>query len=379
MWKQRLTNWKSRIISQALAGARNVRALLASQRPRLQTLADRIQSQDRVRDLLEKARSLITRPQGSSSGAPRKWNWRHLLERTAEIVQKRGASFYGTAIAVAGSAYFISDVGALWIEGRLPEPSASSATLRGAFPGRASNEQDFASIWQRNLFSSKGLIPGESSPASDSVSDPGGAPQPSSLPFNLIGTLVLRNELRSIATIEDKGASLVIPVRIEDEIPSKARILSIEPSRVIFLNLGNGRREFIEIPEDATTRRVSIGGGTPTTAAVRIERAGNNFSVPRTDLDQAFTNLNSVLTQARAVPHYENGAPAGYKLFQVVPDGFFAKLGLKDQDIICGIDGQSVNDPAKALELLGQLKTANHVELCIKRDGRQQNFAYDIR
>jgi general secretion pathway protein C len=299
------------------------------------------------------------------------------LEVTRQSIERRGIGFYSTLGSVILSSYFVADLVSLGIQSKLPAPSQSGF----GSPMRARRNpviDDYSSIAARNLFNSDGKIPGEEG-GDGSMTDPGGVPVKTSLPFNLIGTIILRDELRSIATIEDKSASLVYPVRVEDEIPSKARILKIEPRKVIFLNTGSGRREFVELPEelDASMPKVGLMPSTRTGAA--IERQGNSFSVPKLELDRAFADLNQVLTQARAVPHYENGVPAGYKLFQVTPDGFFGKLGLKDQDIICGIDGQPVNDPAKALELLGSLRTANHIDLCIKRENRAQTFSYDIR
>ncbi|MEN9723229.1 MAG: hypothetical protein RJB38_1215 [Pseudomonadota bacterium] len=327
-------------------------------------------------------RALLQRilPSDLAQALPKSWNWRDALEWAGLALQRRGAGFYGKLLTLLLCAFFLSDLAALWIEGKLPD-SSEPGTHRGFSTRRFQpTEESYSAIWTRNLFNSRGLIPGEGATGEPSI-DLTSAPQQTTLPLNLVGTIILKNELKSIATIEDKTASLVFPVRVEDEIPAKIKILKIEPNRVTFLNISSGRREFVEIPEDASTGKISLrsGGTVGSRSAVQIERAGNNFNVPRLELDRAFSDLNTVLTQARAVPHYENGVPAGYKLFQVVPEGLFGKLGLKDQDIICGIDGQSVNDPAKALELLGQLKTANHVELCVKRDGKQQNFAYDIR
>lgn len=302
------------------------------------------------------------------------------LKRAPELLRRQGVDFYTTLGAILLSSYFVSDLITLGIQGALPSGAPAGGASRGFLrQARTPSIDDYALIGARNLFSSEGKMPGEDGTAGG-AQDLGGAPVRTTLPFNLIGTIILKDELRSIATIEDRSASIVYPVRAEDEIPSKARIIKIEPRRVIFVNTGSGKREFVELPEelDAGIPRVNISPSGKSSQAA-IERTGNSFNVPKNELDKAFADLNAVLTQARAVPHYENGVPSGYKLFQVVPDGFFAKLGLKDQDILCGIDGQPVNDPAKALELLGQLRTANHVELCVKREGRAQNFSYDIR
>ena len=87
-----------------------------------------------------------------------------------------------------------------------------------------------------------------------------------------------------------------------------------------------------------------------------------------------------VLTEARAVPNFENGVPAGYKLFQIVPGSIFDALGLKNGDTISAINGQSINDPAKAFEMLNELKSgAKNFEITMKRDGRTSTNNYDIR
>jgi general secretion pathway protein C len=366
-WKDRFRNWKERI------GAKTT-SIGARLRPGVEKLSERARTFAKRTRLSEKFQKLF--PHDLAKSLPKSWDWRAILEWTSTAVQRRGASLYGTLLALIISSFFLADLASLWIEGKLPDthsPELAGGDSRAYIQPR---EDDFATIWERNLFSSKRLIPGDNTPGTGL--DLSGAPQVTSLPLNLVGTLILRNELKSIATIEDKSASMVYPVRVEDEIPSKIRVIKIEASRVTFVNMSSGRREYVEIPEDTTASKMTLSrpSGKPTAG---IERTGNSFAVPRLDLDRAFSDLNSVLTQARAVPHYENGVPAGYKLFQVIPDGFFAKLGLKDQDVICGIDGQPVNDPAKALELLGSLKTANHVDLCVKRDGRQQQFSYDIR
>ncbi|MFN7684322.1 MAG: type II secretion system protein GspC [Oligoflexia bacterium] len=329
-------------------------------------------NQTKIRQWLDRAQA-ITKTQGArwiSTGTEA------LLTR----LKKRDLSFYSKLGTLFVSAYFVSDLVSIVIQSKLPQPRVRGLEPSGISSGsfrRPPTADDYAVIFNRNLFSSAGKIPGEDTEGG-MAPDQGGTPVRTSLPFNLVGTIILRDELRSIATIEDRSASAVYPVRIDDEIPSKAKIIKIEPRKVIFINTSSGRREFVELPEelDANLPRVGLA---PSKASGSIERQGNNFNVPKNELDRAFADLNSVLTQARAVPHYENGVPAGYKLFQVMPEGFFGKLGLKDQDIICGIDGQPVNDPAKALELLGQLRTANHIELCVKRDGKTQNFAYDVR
>ncbi|MBI3542315.1 MAG: PDZ domain-containing protein, partial [Deltaproteobacteria bacterium] len=89
-------------------------------------------------------------------------------------------------------------------------------------------------------------------------------------------------------------------------------------------------------------------------------------------------NLNEVLQQARAIPNFENGMPDGYKILQIVPGSIFEKLGIKNGDVITGLNGETVNDPGKALALLNDLPNANHVEITVKRGGQKKTMQYDI-
>ncbi|MGK5089719.1 type II secretion system protein GspC [Bdellovibrionota bacterium FG-2] len=307
---------------------------------------------------------------------------RQWAEKISTSFQKQGTSFYSTLVAVVLSTYFISGPLALLIGRFIPEPPTVKMARTSDRGKTARSLNDYQIIFTRNLFSSRGIIPGEEATPTGQPQDQGGPPVRTTLPFNLIGTLILRDEFRSLATIEDKSASLVYPVRSEDEIPGKARIIKIDPTRVTFLNLSSGRREFIELPEDTNAggpkitvgapKKLSVGGG--------IEKVSpNQFNVARTEVDKAMADLNNILTQARAVPNFENGVPAGYSLFQIVPGSIYDKLGLQNGDVIMGLNGQPISDPGKAFEMLSELKTANHMELQVKRSGKVSTHAYEIR
>jgi general secretion pathway protein C len=299
-------------------------------------------------------------------------------EWATNAFQRQNAAFFGKIATILLCSYFVGDLSAILMSKFLPE--APQSHPRASFGMRhAHNLDDFNVVFARNLFNSNGIIPGEEI-GNPEVQDNGGVPVRTTLPLNLIGTLILRDELRSIATIEDKTASQVYPVRELDEIPSKAKILKIEPRKVIFLNTSNHRREFVDLPEAADTGAPRITLGTKTAGGTGIEQvAAGQFTVARAEVDRALSDLNNILTQARAVPNFENGQPNGYKLFQIVPGSIYQKLGIQEGDVICGFDGQPANDPAAAFEKLSNLKNTSHLDLCIKRSGKQSTYSYDFK
>ncbi len=327
------------------------------------------------------------------SGPRPKINWKDLASRLQSLdlqktvdwvskkVQDRSFSFYGKLTTVILCNYFLADISSLLVGDYLPTPASFGSKYRPSYYSKSSRGMpDYAPIAGRNLFSSKGLIPGDDiegeGPNSDSV------PTKSTLPLNLIGTLVMSNPAHSLATIEDKAVAQIFPVGIDDEIPGKIKVQAIEPRKVIFFNRSSGRREYIELPEEqengAFSSRISnlnAGAG----AAASVEKLSpTQFNVPRGEVDKAMADFNNLLTQARAVPNTENGLPAGYKLFQIVPGSLYDKLGLQNGDVITGLNGQVINDPGKAFEMLNELKTANHLELQVKKEGKPLNYVYDI-
>lgn len=305
------------------------------------------------------------------------------IEWVSKTLQKKGASFYGSFITIGLCSFFISDLTALLLGEWIPDPRM----LRFKMNQRNSAQkvktiESYQVIFSRNLFNSKGMIPGDISEETHL-----NAPAvKTSLPLNLVGTLILKNELLSIATIEDKATSLVYALRFEDEIPNKIQIFKIEPKKVTFINKNSGKKEYIEIIDDLimSPRMIQSSpnlGSKASSNETPIEKLSpTQFSVARTEVDKALSNLHNVLTQARAIPNFENGAPAGYKLFQIVPGSIYDKLGLMNGDTLIGLNGEAVNDPGKAFEMLNQLKTSNHLELQIKKDdGKSLNYVYDIR
>ena len=118
----------------------------------------------------------------------------------------------------------------------------------------------------------------------------------------------------------------------------------------------------------------------PAAASARASSRSRRTSSTSTarEVDKTLLGPNNILTQARAVPNFENGVPSGFKLFQIVPGSLYDQLGLKNGDVVLGANGDPINDPMKAMNMLSQLKENNHLELQVKRDGKTQTNSYDI-
>lgn len=287
-----------------------------------------------------------------------------------KVIQK--ATF---AICYIICASLIADLASLLMEKYLPVPPVSRlASRRGSGSGSALPPR-FDVIADRNLFSSK------APKGNGSAIDMEAEPVPTSLSYQLVGTVIFRNPARSLAAIQDKAAGKLYPVRIGDMIGDTVQILSVEARKVIFINQTARRKEFIDIPEDSSIK-ISTSGplssrGAPAGGIQQTDE--NRFVVSRAEIDSQLANFNALLTQARALPEQRGGQMIGFRLTEIKPGSFYQKVGLRDGDILKGVNGEKITDPAKGFELLQGLKSMPALDIMIERGGKDVTFNYDFR
>ncbi|HEY8279052.1 MAG TPA: hypothetical protein VIH99_05485 [Bdellovibrionota bacterium] len=284
-------------------------------------------------------------------------------------------SFLYNSIAAVICGYFVAD---LLVAGITPWMPPAQAPRPRMITG---DHKDFFfyanAILPRgrpNLFSEKGLVPDND----EGGGGGDGPPVKTNLPLNLMGVIVLENEKKSVASVEDKTANLVVAVRIGENITRDTLVEKITEDRVIFFNQSQNRREYIELPKDQilATRRAA-----PAKGAGGIQKTGEtHYNIDRKEIDKAMMDMNTILQDARCVPELKGGRPAGYRCFQITPGSIYDKLGLKDGDIVVGINGENVNDPTRVFTMLNSLKdpSTRSISFTIDRNGSVSTYQYDI-
>jgi len=297
-----------------------------------------------------------------------------ISDRMVSFGKGRNIKGVSLVICLILCAYFLADLFALMMVKYLPSPPVSmlASRVRSGFIARPA---DYEVIATRNLFSSK--VPKKTGTDIDLDAEP----VPTTLPFQLVGTVIFHNPARSLAALQDKNENKLYPVRMGDEIDDKVQILSVEPRRVVFINNQARRKEFVEIPEDSSIK-ISSGSSSTTSSAPQkgIEQVNDNqFVVSRAEINSQMANFNTLITQARAVPEMRGGQMVGFKLVQIQPGSIYEKLGMKMGDVIKAVNGEKITDAAKALSLLQDLKNQPSLDMTIERNGKDTNFNYDIR
>ena len=106
----------------------------------------------------------------------------------------------------------------------------------------------------------------------------------------------------------------------------------------------------------------------------------NRYVLDRSTLNNNLSNMAALFTQVRAIPNLgADGQSNGFKLSEIQPDSLFQQIGLRDGDVLTGVSGQSVSDPAKAMELLTTLRNQSSISLTVIRGGQPVQLQYNIR
>ena len=247
----------------------------------------------------------------------------------------------------------------------VPAPAAGDAvdvpTGITSVSTAAGGGADVSSIAENHVF---GEANPDDGPALDPIDE-----EPDDLPItrkNLVlkGTIASDLQEFSVAVIEvDNAAQKVYAVG--DSLGSGATLDAVYRNRVVLNE--NGARTILEIPTDFPVSRTSSNRRSPSTTR---QSASNNRSI-QSVVSQNLSGLTEVI---RPTPYIVNGEQVGYRVYPGRNRQQFAALGLRPGDLIKDIDGQSLTDPAQAVQVFETLGTAEQVTLTVERNGQAQSI-----
>ncbi len=225
----------------------------------------------------------------------------------------------------------------------------------------------YRSIIERNLFHTKSK--NDAAPKKETIEVEN--LKQTELKLKLWGTVTGSKE-QAYAVIEDQNEKEQNLYKIGDEIQA-ATVKAILRNKVI-LSV-NGRNEILEM-EDVTqkaniTRPIA---GRPV-SSIKRPTPRRRITLRRDQIDNAMGNINELMGQINIRPH-ENG---GMMLSQIKPNSLFRRMGLRNGDILTGVDGRPIQTIDDAIKLYEDLKSSSQAKLEIKRKGRPTVIEYTIR
>jgi general secretion pathway protein C len=310
--------------------------------------------------------------------------WRLLFRPTVEIVLQR-YSWVGTALAaVLGSYLAARIVNTVAATAIAPKPALLQQSV-GAAPQSAqiSPRIELDAARMAKTFDLPLPKPPSEAGAEEAPSAKAWNPMPvrSTLRAGLVGTALANPTRYSLCQLTNGDSNETLVYGIGDKFMG-ARIYAVEKERVLLDN--EGHNEYID-NSAAAAPNLGIAPmpqpGQPmaaqTDASVR-QLSENQYVLAKTTVNGALSDLSNLATQARIVPSFKNGVANGFKLFSIVPDSLYAKIGIQNGDVIRRINGYEMNSPDKALEIYQKLRDANRIEVEIERRGETIRKSYSI-
>lgn len=252
-----------------------------------------------------------------------------------------------------------------------PVTDESAIELRKGPAAEVKPLDDYAIITERSLFggTSKGSIPAP--PEQDALDDMPVAVK--SLGLKLVGTAVGNKREDSSAIIEDQSTRKQEAYREGDRI--KQTLIKRILRHNVIINTGRRDEVLTMEPEESTGKRAAP----ERRARARPKRtASSSIRLNRDDLEAQMADLTDLMQQVRIRPFMEGKRPAGFLVSNIKPGSLFSKMGLRNGDVIKGINGETITTPDQAIELYESLMEGGEIALEIKRGRRQQNLRYEI-
>ena len=235
---------------------------------------------------------------------------------------------------------------------------------------------DFRAITDRNLFTK--VEKPQKEPDQSKIE----SLEPTSLKIALMGTIVGDRE-NAAAVIEDTGKRKQDLYRVGDSIQN-AVLKTILRGKVV-LQVGDKDEILIMEETDSTGRdqenrkTESPSGGELPGTLTPGSPPERTISVRRSDIDNAVADINDLLSQASIRPHFTDGEADGLAITGIRAGSIFRKMGLRNGDIVQGVNERDIQTPDDLISLYNDLTSDSEVSLQIKRRGRERTINYIFR
>ena len=193
------------------------------------------------------------------------------------------------------------------------------------------------------------------------------------LNMTLIGLLADDREQYSRALIQQNGEEGSFAVG--DDVARGVTLQAIFPDRVILSR--NGRLETLRLERDQPG---TGGDSAPPPVAMAEERPSTPGGLPSMSQirDEVLKDPGKASDYVRIQPANVGGQLKGYRVYPGKDRSAFTAAGLRPGDLVTSVNGVQLDDPAKALQMLGDLGGAGQVNLVVERGGQSQNISINL-
>lgn len=247
------------------------------------------------------------------------------------------------------------------------------------------------SVVARNIFNSEGEVPDEADPSVETKRpgagnfDANARCQKSSLPIELVGTIIAGAGGQSLAAVREKGYSVADIYQAGDAIigNEQAVVYAIQPRRLVLNN--KGTKECVELKEAPAS-----SFSPPAVATSREDKepqesappgSGSSISLDSTYVEEALgPGFAKILEQGRLVPSTRDGEMIGFKLIGVRNKSLWRKIGLNSGDVIKSVNGVSMAEPDKGFAIFEALQNEREIRVeYLDKGNSPSNITIEIK
>jgi general secretion pathway protein C len=169
-----------------------------------------------------------------------------------------------------------------------------------------------------------------------------------------------QNLYRKEDTVQGAAVKMILREKIVLRVGAKDQVLEMEKGETGTMAMGSAMPEspFTPMGEDQPVQTVSL---------------------LRSQIQDAMGNVNELMQQVKIMPHFTDGQPDGFSLTGIRPNSIFRKMGLRNGDIITGVNGEKIQTMDDALGFYKQLNASDNVSVQMKRRGRENSLNYQIK
>lgn len=158
---------------------------------------------------------------------------------------------------------------------------------------------------------------------------------------------------------------------VGDDIGRGVTLQAIFPDRVILSR--NGRLETLRLERDQTG--AGVNSAPAPLAQAEVPGVPPQLAQIR---DEVLRDPARATEYIRVQPANVGGQLKGYRVYPGKDRSAFSAAGLRPGDLVTAVNGVQLDDPARTLQLLGDLSQAGQVNLVVDRGGQSQNISINL-
>lgn len=197
--------------------------------------------------------------------------------------------------------------------------------------------------------------------------------QETELNLKLWGTVTGKTTFAVIEDTKDRKQNLY---HVGDSIQNAVVKMILREKVVLDVN---GKDEVLNIEETAFPQKGGAKRSTEISGEYSRSENSQKITLQRSQVESAMANVTELMGQAKIRPHFEDGRPDGLTLSSVKPRSIFRNMGLRNGDIITGVDGNPIQTVDDALKFYENLTSASNISLQLKRRGKEKVIEYTIK